>query len=64
MLTSRERQKLTEAYSDRRYARTAVPIAIAGLLTVLTIALAGASYSDRDATRSAALSAKPAATAR
>ena len=64
MLTSRERQKLTEAYSDGDYALTAVPNAVAGLLIVFAIALAGASYSDPDATRSAGLSAKPVVTGR
>ena len=64
MLTTRERQQLTEAYSDSRYARTAVPVAAAGLLIVFAIALAGASCSDPDAMRSTGLSAKPAVTGR
>jgi hypothetical protein len=64
MLTSRERQKLTEAYSDSHYARTAVPNAVAGLLIVFAIALAGASYSDADTMRSAGISGKPAVTGR
>lgn len=64
MLTSRERQQLTEAYSDSDYARTAVPNAVAGLLIVFAIALAGPPYSDADAMRSASLSAKPAVTGR
>jgi hypothetical protein len=64
MLTSRERLKLTEAYSDGDYTRTAVPNAVAGLLILFAIALAGPSYSDADAMRSTGVSATPAVTGR
>ena len=64
MLTACETQRLAEAYSDSCCVRAAVPNAIAGLQIVLAIALAGASYSEADAMRSAGVTAKPGATGR